>query len=336
MQEKWLVVIPPEGAARLVTEYFIPSFGLEIGPVNLKTFDTKTYITAFHKLLAKRDDNMVVDIINQQILIQSIEFDATHVLVMALCPVTLFILNLLKKLKITTVHWFYEDYRRATYWKDVLAGYDHFIGFQHGILEQTCAERGVKFNFLAPGTAYKQQFNPDVSKRKVDVAFIGIPSTYRIGVLETLVLQGISVSIGGSGWGAYTGSILQPYIQSDDWVAGFEANQIYQSAKIGLNLSFDDPDSDRVNTHISPRVYDIMNNGAWLATEDVALTKDILPGFAYNTFHHPSELSAIIQNVLTTYNQKLSHIQNNFNLVSSQHSYKNRAKQILSLVRSSS
>jgi hypothetical protein len=57
------------------------------------------------------------------------------------------------------------------------------------------------------------------SKRPCDVAFVGIPSAYRISALERLAANGFSLAIAGSGWKSYHGA-LDPHIVRREWTDG--------------------------------------------------------------------------------------------------------------------
>src|SRR3954452_21658101 len=122
---KWILVLPPEGAARQVGEKAWEALCAQLPSGDRKLFDTKTYLDAFDRLLKEPGDNMVVDLANQALIVQAMDFGATHILVVALSPVTRFTVDLLRRRGLTTLHWFIEDFREAKYWKDVLPAYAH-------------------------------------------------------------------------------------------------------------------------------------------------------------------------------------------------------------------
>ena len=80
---KWFVVLPPEGAARSVGEQFVPAFINQMGSDRVKVFDCYKYIKGFEKLLREPEDNMVIDLLNHSLIVQCIEYESTHLLVMA-------------------------------------------------------------------------------------------------------------------------------------------------------------------------------------------------------------------------------------------------------------
>src|SRR3954463_15315396 len=110
---KWLMVLPPEGAARQVGEKAWEAMTALLPASQRKLFDTKAYLDGFDRLLKVPSDDMVVDLTNQGLTVQCLDFEATHVLILALSPVTRFTLNLLRRQGVVLLHWFFEDFREA-------------------------------------------------------------------------------------------------------------------------------------------------------------------------------------------------------------------------------
>jgi spore maturation protein CgeB len=326
---KWLMVLPPDGAARAVAQNATAAFVSEIS--ELKTFDCLHYRNAFRKLLARPDDDLVVDLLNQSLVVQCLDFRATHLLIYALSPVTLFTLNLLRNQKIKTIHWFYEDYRRAVYWKDVAAGYEFFFAIQRGEVERRCRESGCRYAFL-PTAAGQSTSASEVSSYvpETDVAFVGLPSPYRNAMLESLAAAGISLIIAGSGWDRYRGP-LQRCVAKGNWTDENESAAILRRARIGLNLSMDDPTPDRSAVHVSPRVFDIMLQKRTVVTEDVPLAGEILDGYNYRTFVAPADAVAVIRDVLANPDRENASAERNRQRVLSRDTYTQRARAILAL-----
>jgi hypothetical protein len=329
IRNKWLIVIPPDGAARKVGLEVASAFSAIITANHCKSFDCKTYLLAYASMLRDPDETMTVDLLNQTLVVQCLDFRATHVLVPALCPVTLFTLNLLKNQNILTAHWFYEDFRRASYWKDVVSGYSCFFAIQKGPVERECRRLGVGYEFLP--TAASQAAHREVLRQgpaKKDAAFVGLPSSYRVRALEYLLTQGISLSIAGQGWDRYRG-ILGPSIAHGAWTDAQESASILGSACIGINLSMSDPQSDRENTHISPRVFDIMLGGCVVVTENVPLVHEVLSDFAVHVFSDEIEAARIIKEILSHPEKEMENIEKNRKAVEAGHLYEHRVRRIL-------
>jgi hypothetical protein len=330
MQSKWFIVLPPDGAARQAGLETIAAFESLLGKDRCASFDCSTYLSALSNLLKTADDNMIVDLLNQSMLVQCLAFGATHLLVLALAPVTLFALSVLKKQHIHTAHWFYEDFRRATYWKDVLAGYNSFFAIQKGPIADECLRRNVGFAYLptAVGKAHVGANVPPCAERTVDVAFIGIPSLYRIEILEYLAQNGISLVVAGSGWTDYHGP-LSASLVATNWVNETQAQAILHSARIGINLSLSSPDTDPANAHVSPRVFDVLAAGCALVAEDVPLAKDALQRLHVSFFSGKKNAELEIKNVLKRIDAEQPFCDANAAAVAREHTYLNRVREIV-------
>lgn len=323
--QRWFIVLSPDGAARMVSLHCAKAFEERFG-ADCKTFDSLKYRNAFSQLQNTVNHEMTVDLLNQSLIVSCLDFSATHILVMALSPVTVFSLNLLRKQGVKTIHWFFEDFRRVTYWKEVLPGYDHFCAIQRGPLPDACRATGAAYHFLPTAASMVSAGPISVSDRPYDVGFIGIPTPYRIAVLELLAQNGMKVAIAGSGWNVY-GGILQKSIIKSTWVSEEESFNILCRSKTGINLSVDKP-VDRTITHISPRVYDILLAGCSLVSENVTLLEETLPDCRYYTFNSPDDAFLAVDKALSEHPALFTTAEKNRLMIIQNHTYKQRVEQI--------
>jgi spore maturation protein CgeB len=329
---KWFIVIPPYGAAHILGKEIYKAFENILDKNRIKLFDCSKYLFFFNNILKNPDQTMAVDLLNQSMLTQCIDFKPDHILVCALSPITLFILNILKKQNINTVHWFYEDYKRALYWKDVLDGYNFFFGIQKGEIKLECEQKNIKFYYLPTAASYDfiELSQNSTQTKNFDVAFIGFASEYRIEFLEYLYDEGISIIISGSGWEGYNGR-LKKNIISTNWVNNKEAKSIYQKSKIGINISFNSPQSNKENVQISPRVFDILASNCVLFTEDIMLAQETLNNLHYYTFSSKEDCLKKIKAVLNDYDKEKMFFEHNRQEILKNHTYENRVKKIIEL-----
>jgi hypothetical protein len=324
---RWIIVVPPEGAARTTGLEIASTFIRICKKDTVKIFDCLSYTKFFSEKLKENSQELICDIINQSLIVQCLDFSASHVLVLALSPVTLFALNTLKKQHILTLHWFYEDFRKAIYWKDVVSGYDYFFAIQKGIIADKCMENGIKFKFLQTAAGLGlNTIHKEISK--FDVAFIGIPSVYRISVLEYLYSKGIRIAIAGFGWDRYSG-IMTPCIINKGWTSQDETMSILSDSRIGINISVTTPETDRENTHISPRVFDIMKAGCQLVTEEAPLIHEVLPDCVFHTFMNETEAYEKIKKIVDSPDAGFEIINKNIEIVEHRHTYEQRIKELI-------
>jgi hypothetical protein len=318
------------GGARAVAQHAVAA--LEQIGIDHRVFDTANYERAFTSLLKDPTPDMVADLLNQSLAVQCLDSEATHLLVPALSPVTVFTLNVLRKHNVKTIHWFFEDFRRARYWESVVPGYDCFCAIQRGPIEAACAKHGTRYLFL-PTAAAGMPTETEGGDTPCDVVFVGIPSAYRISVLEHLAERGVDLAIGGHGWDSYHG-VLDSHIRQRAWIDGEALSRLLRSAKIGINMSVESPDTDRENTHISPRVFDILLHDLVLVTEDVPLLGETLPSARAHLFSDKDQALARIHSILADHEQERTHAQSNRELVAASHTYRQRMESLIREVQS--
>lgn len=288
---KWMLVLSPFGAARQASVALARELAGLLPGDSLHTFDSKRYVASYTSLVKREDQDTIVDLTNQSLIVSCMEHEITHLLVMALSPVTLFSLQLLKRRGITTVHWFIEDHRTVDYWQDVLPGYDWFLAIQKGPVPEKCRANSCHYVYLpvaADPACIQATGDATPNERRADAAFIGFPSPYRISVLEHLAAGGVSLAIAGHGWQLYSGP-LSSAIESTDWVMPSGAAAIMRRSAITINLSKHEPPEDRSDVHLSPRVFDALAAGAVLLTEDVPLLHATIGNLHYHTFRDREE-----------------------------------------------
>jgi glycosyltransferase involved in cell wall biosynthesis len=245
--------------------------------------------------------------------------------------VTLFTLNLLRAQGVKTSHWFYEDFRLALYWKSVISGYDYFFAIQKGPLPEACAQAGSAYFFLPTAAGRRNCAEctaAEPTDRPYDVAFIGVPSPYRIKVLEHLAALGFSLCIAGFGWDRYSGP-LKSSIVNAVWTDVKQAADLLRASKSGVNLSVFPPDADRQNTQISPRVFDLLASGCVLVTEDVPLAAETLKNLHYHVFMDKEEAGRRIIEILADGEREKKFFDPNRAAICREHTYANRAKEII-------
>jgi hypothetical protein len=324
--QRWCVVLPPAGAARTAALHTAEAFTTLLDTGCCKVIDSYTYLQLFEKKCISHDDTFTVDLFNQSCAIACLDFEASHCLVCALAPITRFTLQLLQKYNIVTCHWFYEDFHKAIYWQSVLPGYDHFFAIQHGNLETACIDAHVRFHFL-PTAAGCGNYPYNEIERNYDIVFIGIPSVYRISVLECLVRTSTRLAIAGAQWETYHG-ILEPFIVSSGWIDEADAFQLMQQSIIGINLSFDNP-TERGDVHISPRIFDLAAAGCIVVSEETPLLHETLSDVVCHTFTDSRDAVATITSLLADRLNYKSECVRNRSAILTKHQYIHRASALL-------
>jgi hypothetical protein len=212
----------------------------------------------------------------------------------------------------------------------VFSGYDVFLTIQKGPFPEMSNQLQRKWHLLPTASSISPINTLSDEKRVFDIIFIGIPSGYRIKILELVATSGFKCAIAGLGWDSYQGPLKQSII-SGKWIDGNQSALLLSSAKIGLNLSVDDP-AGKSDVHLSPRVFDTLMSGAVLLTEETPLNDEIMAGCMFKTFSSPEHIRSAIDSIHLKYNEYNDKRLENIQLVKSHHMYRNRVDQIIALV----
>jgi hypothetical protein len=243
----------------------------------------------------------------------------------------MFSLKILKRIGIVTFHWFFEDYRRASYWRDIISGYDYFAAIQHGPITDACVKMGTSYMFLPPAASWASL--SEIQRPKThDVGFVGIPTAYRVEVLEYLAQNGISLSIAGQGWEQYDG-VLGDSITKRGWISPEETSKLLSSTKTGINLSVSAPFKEDAEAHVGPRAFEVIACGAELVTENVPLARETISGCSYRVFDSKEQALEKIKEALEKWNIEKNRREENRLEILKHHTYSARAKTLNDIAR---
>ncbi len=322
---KWGVFVPPSGAAREVMISVVRT--MDSLAESISIVDSGAYQKTIEAMMAPQSIDMAVDIWNQNWVCKALEEQWTHILVGALTPISVHTQKLLKLLGITSVHWFYEDFRKVDHWKYNASYYDLYCCVQR---EPLTSLLGPAYRFL-PTAA---DSIPDATilpfdKKQFDLAFVGMPTPYRVEVIEQLIATGFKIAVAGPEWKQYP-SIAESVVV-DGWVNDETAKELYNLSVMGLNLSQENPAQERDFHQISPRVYDMAASGTIPVSESLSLGDSFFKEIFAITFSTTEALIAIIKQ-LTPADLSYERLVRNRQIIADKHTYRHRILQILEWV----
>jgi hypothetical protein len=334
-----LILLPPEGAARVYgLQIFAASQNLSARQYTL--WDTKQWLDLYDRLLepASQDPKsqhlkpleLVPDFIGQALLAKIVDQGIDSVLVLALCPITAYWIQTIRKTGCKTLHWFYEDARIASYWRQVASVYDAFLGIQGQALAQEVQQLGGRY-FEVPTAVDASSIRTEWVTTKVwDLCFVGIPSPYRIRVLEFLGGLGLKIAVAGPDWPTGPWNVI-----SITWLPQNEAFSLYQNSHFNINLSLMDPDlhDGRRLQHLSPRAFEIATTMSIPCYENVDQLK-FLSDFSHDfiCFNHEKDLA---EQIFAKRNIQISHetIQKRIAKITQEHTWERRLQRIEEILK---
>lgn len=177
-----------------------------------------------------------------------------------------------------------------------------------------------------PQAADRRRFHI-VERRKdleSDVLFVGNSRGQQRPALDWAVEIDLPLTVYGRGWNGR----LRPELMGGELFPNQELASLYASAKVVLNDHWPDM---RDSGFISNRVFDALASGAVVVSDEVEGLSEIF-GDLVPTYSSPTELRAVVRRLLEDDEGRRRIADRASKLVADQHTFDNRAEQILGLL----
>ena len=211
----------------------------------------------------------MADVLSQWTLATLAESPPDLVLSMAQAPLTLQVLEHLRKKKFLTAMWFVENYRHLTYWQQMAPGYEFWFVFQQGACMDAFRQAGARQVSFLPMAADPDLHCPlalsDEERRTfgADLSFVGAGYANRRQLFPALLRQPWSFKLWGNEWDG--AGDLRSVLQLDGArIDTATCMKVFNATTINLNLHSTtgaglDPQADFVN----PRTFELAACGAF-------------------------------------------------------------------------
>ena len=223
----------------------------------------------------------MAEVLSQWTLASLAESPPDLVLSLAQAPLTLPVLEHLRKKKLLTAMWFVENYRHLTYWQQLAPGYDYWFVFQRGQCPDAFRQAGarnVSYLPMAADPAIHHPMTLSVEDRRdygADVSFVGAGYANRRRLFPALLRHPWSFKLWGNEWeGA---NDLQSVLQLNGArIDTPTCVKVFNATTVNLNLHSTtgvgvDPQADFVN----PRTFELAACGAFQLVDH----RSLLPEF---------------------------------------------------------
>lgn len=211
----------------------------------------------------------MAEVLSQWTLASLAESPPDLVLSMAQAPMTLPVLEHLRKKKFLTAMWFVENYRHLAYWRQMAPGYEFWFVFQQGACLEAFRQAGARQVNYLPMAADPELHGPmslsEADRRTFgsDVSFVGAGYANRRKLFPALLHQPWSFKLWGNEWeGA---DDLRAVLQLEGArIDTATCMKVFNATAINLNLHSTtgtglDPQADFVN----PRTFELAACGAF-------------------------------------------------------------------------
>ena len=255
----------------------------------------------------------MAEVLSQWTLASLAESPPDLVLSMAQAPMTLPVLDHLRKKKFLTAMWFVENYRHLTYWRQMAPGYEFWFVFQQGACLDAFRQAGARQVNYLPMAADPDLHSPmalSEEDRRVfgsDVSFVGAGYANRRQLFPALLHQPWSFKLWGNEWDG--ADDLRSVLQLDGArIDTATCMKVFNATTINLNLHSTtgaglDPQADFVN----PRTFELAACGAFqlvdhrselrqfFTEQEMVSFQDFaeVPGLVQQWLHDPSARQAM-------------------------------------------
>ena len=244
----------------------------------------------------------LADLLGQLTIARIAEDPPDVVLALAQAPMTLPLLEHLRKKNFMTAMWFVENYRHLTYWQQVAAGYDHWFVIQKQSCEHALRYAGAKQVSYLPMAAEPSLHCPvsltpeEQTALGADVSFVGAGYANRRALLPRLLTNEWAFKLWGNEWDGATTSLGDVLQRGGARIDTKTCTKVFNGTKVNINLhSWTgeglDPDGDCVN----PRTFELAACGAFQIVDDRTLLPEVFTKEQVLTFSRPHDLVPLVR-----------------------------------------
>ncbi|MBX3304462.1 MAG: glycosyltransferase [Nitrospira sp.] len=260
------------------------------------------------------------------------------VLAIAQAPLSLAVLQHLRKKKFLTAMWFVENYRHLTYWQQLAAGYDYWFVIQQGDCFDALKRAGAAHVHYLPMAADPTVHRPmtltaaEHQEYGADVSFVGAGYANRRILLPQWLSHEWTMKLWGNEWdgAAALSGVLQrngARIDTDTCM------KVFNATAVNLNLhSCSGTGMDHQPDFVNPRTFELAACGAFQLVDDRTLLPDLFTSEEVASFRRTEDVPQLIRRWLPDTEGRCAHAEASRRRVLRDHTYRHRVQDLLSVV----
>ena len=336
-----MVVGPIYGGSLPITGYVVRA--LESLGHRVSWVDHSLHYPGYRNLETIRDDRLRLtvqqrfsDTLGVISLAHVAEDLPDFVLAMSQAPLSMAVLEQMRRKKVLTAMWFVENFRHLTYWQQMIGGYDFWFVMQQAACLEAFKNAGasqVSYLPLAADPTIHQSVALTSEERQelgADVSFLGAGYRNRREILTALLGHEWSFKLWGNEW--EQAGVLEAVLQrSGARIDTPTSVKIFNATKVNVNLhSYTkqgfDPDGDSVN----PRTFELASCGAFQVIDHRTLLPALFDESMMGVVKSPEELVPAVRKYLHEPEQRREMAEQSKKQVVLSHTYVHRMQTLLS------
>ncbi len=223
------------------------------------------------------------------------------VLAMSQAPLSMAVLEQMRRKKVLTAMWFVENFRHLTYWQQMIEGYDFWFVMQQAACVEAFKHAGASHVSYLPLAADPTIHQPVMctSEEQLelgsDVSFLGAGYRNRREILPVLLESEWTFKLWGNEWDR--AGVLASVLQRNGARIDTQTSvKIFNATSVNVNLhsytgSGFDPDGDGVN----PRTFELASCGVFQVIDHRSLLPELFDESMMAVIRTPDELIPVVR-----------------------------------------
>jgi spore maturation protein CgeB len=296
-----------------------------------RLLDYSDQLAEFVSIRASRDPARIrpfMDGVRKRLLDEVLRFQPQIVLGMAQSPLNnKELLSALRRAGIRLGYWFVEDGQVFPYWRTIAAQFDRFFTIQKEPFFSELKAIGCRgahylpaaFDDLAP-------LSSAPAREDIPVSFVGAPYPNRVHFLESL--KGVPLQIFGEGWEKFNNSSVSI---GNRRLGAEECRAVYCRSTININLhSSTRSEGFAEGDFVNPRTFELAGLGRFQLTDQRLLLPELFSASEISASATWEKLRSAVDYFLGHETERKAYVENARLRVLKDHTYRNRAQEILS------
>ena len=257
------------------------------------------------------------------------------VLAMAQAPLSMPVLEQLRRKKVLTAMWFVENFRHLTYWQQVASGYDFWFVMQQKACIDALSQAGAKHVSYLPLAANPEVHRPlkctfeEQQEFGSDVAFLGAGYPNRRLLLQSLLNHRWSFKLWGNEW-ENPGPLGQVLQRNGARIDSETSVKIFNCTKVNINLhSYTGEGFDPYGDSLNPRMFELAACGAFQISDTRKLLFEHFDQSMMAVIDRPEDLNSMVDRYVKDSVTREEMAEASRQHVLSHHTYVHRMKALL-------
>ena len=257
------------------------------------------------------------------------------VLAMSQAPLSMAVLEQMRRKKVLTAMWFVENFRHLTYWQQMIKGYDFWFVMQQAACLEAFKNAGashVSYLPLAADPSIHQKVSLTAEEHQelgADVSFLGAGYYNRREILPALISPEWSFKLWGNEWD--NAGVLEQVLQRKGARIDTSTSvKIFNATSVNVNLhSYTSGGFDPQGDSVNPRAFELASCGAFQVIDQRTLLPELFDESMMAVVRTPDELVPAVKRYWLEPEQRQEMAEQSRKRVLLSHTYIHRMKMLL-------